>query len=248
MRMSDRLDAVLVERGLVATRSRARDLILRGLVTVDGAVVNRPAHRIRGDERLAVDEVAAGYVSRGAEKLIAALDVFGFDPTARCCLDLGSSTGGFVQVLLERGASRVVAVDVGTGQLRARLAADDRVLSLEQMDARTLTGDGLPCVVSAITADLSFISLTKAIGPALDLAARHSWLVALVKPQFELGPEAVGKGGIVRNPELGPEAVRNVANWVMGRPGWRIVGQIPSPIPGGDGNVEFLLGAVRDGD
>lgn len=245
--MAERLDTYVVAHGLVASRSRARDLILRALVTVDGVVVDRPAHPMRGNERVVVDETAAAFVSRGAEKLVAALDVFQFDPAGRACLDLGSSTGGFVQVLLARGAARVVAVDVGTGQLHPRIAADARVFHLEQTDARKIAAHPLECQISAVTADLSFISLTKAIGPALALAAAGAWLVALVKPQYELGPEAIGKGGIVRDAGLRAQAVQHIANWIEGQQGWRIVGQIPSPIDGGDGNVEFLLGAVRDG-
>lgn len=244
--MSRRLDQYLVDTGRVATRARARDLILRGLVTIDGKVA-RPALKVSGNEAISIDEAAARYVSRAAQKLVAGLGAFGFDPAGRCCLDLGASTGGFVEVLLERGAAHIIAVDVGRDQLHGRLAQDARVSVHEQTDARAVgevVGDR---DVAAVTADLSFISLTKAAAPALALAVTGSWFVGLIKPQFEVGPQSVGKGGIVRDEDARQRAVDEVSGWVGRQPGWRVVGVVASPVVGGDGNQEWLIGAVRDG-
>jgi 23S rRNA (cytidine1920-2'-O)/16S rRNA (cytidine1409-2'-O)-methyltransferase len=195
-------------------------------------------------------QVAAGagdHVSRGALKLMAALEHFRFSALGVVALDVGASTGGFTQVLLERGAARVFAVDVGHGQLHARLAEDPRVVSLERCDARSLDRTRIPEPVGAIVADVSFISLTKALPAALALAAEPAWLVALVKPQFEAGRAAVGRGGIVRDAAARARAIALVQDWVAAQAGWQVAGVIPSPIAGGSGNEEFLLGAVRGG-
>jgi 23S rRNA (cytidine1920-2'-O)/16S rRNA (cytidine1409-2'-O)-methyltransferase len=245
-RRADRLDLVLVARGLASTRARARDLIRRGLVEVAGAVETRPAIAAPPEAEIRVTGTATGEVSRGAAKLAAALDHFRFPVEGRTALDIGASTGGFTQVLVARGAARVYAVDVGRGQLDRRLAADPRVISLERCDARRLDRTLVPEVVGAIVADVSFISLTKALPAPLALAGPGSWLVALVKPQFEVGPAAVGKGGIVRDPEARRSAVETLRAWVAAQPDWRVVDVIASPIAGGSGNEEFLLGAVRD--
>lgn len=242
----ERLDQAVVARGLAPTRSRARDLILRGKVLVEGRACDKPAAAVGPADTLTLAEDAPAYVSRGAEKLIAALDAFGFDASGRIALDVGASTGGFTEVLLQRGAARVYAVDVGRGQLDARITADPRVVSLESTDARTLDTARIPEPVGAIVADVSFISLTKALPAALGLAASGCWLVALVKPQFEVGPDHVGKGGIVRDAAARDRAVANVATWIASRPGWRVTGTIASPILGGSGNAEFLLGAIRE--
>lgn len=238
-----RLDRALVERGLVPSRARAHDLIRRGLVEVAGKVELKPGAGVAAGEAIGVS--ASDHVSRGAEKLIAALDHFGFPAKRVIALDVGASTGGFTQVLLERGAARVYAADVGRGQLHVRLAADARVVSLEGVDARRLDRDLVPEEAGAIVADVSFISLTKALPAALALAAAKAWLVVLIKPQFEAGRAAVGKGGIVRDAADRARAVSLVRDWVAGQDGWRVCGVIPSPITGGSGNEEFLLGAVR---
>ena len=245
--MRDRLDKALVAKGLAETRSRARDLILRGQVRVAGEVATRPAAHVDVDAAVEVAAGAAAQVSRGAVKLAAALDAFGFDAAGAVALDVGASTGGFTQVLLERGAARVYAVDVGRGQLHERLRSDPRVVVLEETDARDLDRALVPEPVGAIVADVSFVSLLKVLPGALALAGAGAWLVALVKPQFEVGPAGVGRGGIVRDAALRQEAVARVADWIAAEPGWRLVGVIPSPIRGGSGNEEFLLGAVRDG-
>jgi 23S rRNA (cytidine1920-2'-O)/16S rRNA (cytidine1409-2'-O)-methyltransferase len=241
---SQRLDLALVARGLVATRAKARDLIARGEVRVDGAVVSKPAMGVREGQTIAVDAQAAAQVSRGAVKLAAALERFSLDAKERVALDVGASTGGFTQVLLEHGAARVYAVDVGKGQLHSSLLNHPRVIALEECDARTLDRTLVPEAVGAIVADVSFISLAKALPAALGLAAPGCWLVALVKPQFEVGREGIGKGGVVRDAAHREKALSDVRAWIAAQ-GWTIVGDMPSPIEGGSGNVEFLLAAVK---
>jgi 23S rRNA (cytidine1920-2'-O)/16S rRNA (cytidine1409-2'-O)-methyltransferase len=241
-----RLDRLLVERGLAPTRSRAADLVRLGAVTVAGALASKPGMLLATDTELSVAPGASPYVSRGGLKLAAALDAFGLDPAGLVALDLGASTGGFTEVLLERGAAQVYAVDVGRGQLHPQLRGDPRVSVLEATDARELDAGTIPEPVGAIVADLSFISLIKALSPALRLAAPGAWLVALVKPQFEAGREAVGSGGIVRDERVRTEAVARVREFVAGVPGWEVIGEIPSPIQGADGNVEALLAAQFD--
>jgi 23S rRNA (cytidine1920-2'-O)/16S rRNA (cytidine1409-2'-O)-methyltransferase len=242
-----RLDLLLTERGLAPSRSRARDLIRRGAVRAGGEVVTRPGVDVAADTELAVEEAWSGYVSRGALKLAAALDAFGFDPAGRVGLDIGASTGGFTQMLLRRGAARVHAVDVGRDQLHAGLRADGRVLSLEGTDARLLDRALVPDPIGAITADVSFISLTKILPAAFALTAPEAWAVLLVKPQFEAGRDAVGKGGIVKSEAARAQALAGVERFVAGQAGWRVIGSIVSPITGQDGNVEYLLGARRAG-
>jgi 23S rRNA (cytidine1920-2'-O)/16S rRNA (cytidine1409-2'-O)-methyltransferase len=246
-RRSRRLDVVLVERGLAGSRARAQDLIRRGLVEVAGAVETKAGAAVAPGSEVRLAAGTADHVSRGALKLIAALEQFQFSALGVVALDVGASTGGFTEVLLERGAARVYAVDVGRGQLHARLANDPRVISRERTDARTLDRTHIPEPVGAIVADVSFISLTKALPAALALAAEPAWLVALIKPQFEAGRAAVGSGGIVRDPADRARAVTEVQDWMAAQAGWRIAGVIPSPIAGGSGNQEFLLGAVRGG-
>ncbi|WP_072394667.1 TlyA family RNA methyltransferase [Hyphomicrobium sp. CS1GBMeth3] len=244
--MGDRLDKVLLARGLVPSRSRARDLIVRGAVRVGGAVETKPGALVAADAPIALS-AASDYVSRGALKLEAALDAFGFNPEGRVALDVGASTGGFTDVLLDRGAAHVYAVDVGRGQLHPRLGTDARVTSLEGQDVRELTEQQIPQRVFAIVADVSFISLEKALPAALAFAAPGAWLVALVKPQFEAGRAAVGKGGIVREAAVREAQAEKIAAWIGGLPGWQVTGVIASPVAGGSGNQEFLLGARFDG-
>ena len=243
--MSKRLDIALVERGLVPTRARARDAILRGHVTVDGALAARPAQSVEPDAAIAVDDPASGYVSRGSLKLIAGLDRFGYTPSGRVALDIGASTGGFTQVLLERGAAKVYAVDVGHGQLDPKLAADPRVMPREGLNARDLTAAHIPEPPAAVVADVSFISLRLVLPPAFALAAPGAWGIFLVKPQFEVGREAIGKGGIVRDPHKAERTAADIATWLEADMGWRVGGIILSPIERGDGNREFLIGAEK---
>lgn len=185
------------------------------------------------------------YVSRGALKLTAALDHFALSPKGLTCIDLGASTGGFTEVLLERGARKVYAVDVGHGQLHAKLAADPRVVSLEGINARDLTVAHIPEPVDCIVADVSFISLKLVLASAVKLTGERAWLVALVKPQFEVGREHVGKGGIVKDEAAQAKAVQVIVDWIGGQSGWSMIGTMESPIAGGDGNREFLLAAKK---
>jgi 23S rRNA (cytidine1920-2'-O)/16S rRNA (cytidine1409-2'-O)-methyltransferase len=245
--MRRRLDLALVERGLTPSRSQAQDLIKHGRVSIDQKVCTKPSAEVEANQVLTLASGTPVYVSRGAIKLAAALDAFGFDPKGRVALDVGASTGGFTDVLLSRGATKVYAVDVGHDQLHANLKNDPRVISLEGCDARTLTRQLIPTPVTAIVADVSFISLTKALAPAMALAAPDAWLVALIKPQFEVGRERVGKGGIVRDEAARQAAVNDVTAWLSSQSGWRIAGVISSPIKGGSGNEEFLIGALHNG-
>lgn len=239
----ERLDIFLLKKQLVRSRSEAADAIRRGLVSVDGTIITRPAYSCPPDAAISVAGEAGVYVSRGALKLAAALDAFGFDPCGRLALDVGASTGGFTQVLLMRGAERVYAVDVGSGQLHASLRGDPRVTCLEETDARLLEPGTIPEAIGAITADVSFISVTKVLPAAMALAAPGAWLAVLVKPQFEAGREAVGKGGIVKSQAAREAALASVAAFVAAQPGWTLAGTIPSPILGQSGNAEYLLGA-----
>lgn len=241
-----RLDQYLVELGHYETRSRARDAIARGAVSVDGRPVSRPGAPVNAGAAIAISDPAQAYVSRAALKLIAGLDAFGFDPAGRDCLDIGASTGGFTQVLLERGARHVTAIDVGHGQMDPRLTADPRIDNREGLNARDLSPSDIgDRAIGAVVSDVSFISLKLALPPALDLAAPGAFAVLLVKPQFEAGREAIGKGGLLKDPSRGPAIAEALATWLGGRDGWRVTGLVPSPIEGGDGNLEFLLGGVK---
>ncbi|RUW22846.1 MULTISPECIES: TlyA family RNA methyltransferase [unclassified Mesorhizobium] len=242
-----RLDELLVGRGLFASRSRARDAIERGTVSVDGSVARKPGQSVAPDCRVAIDDPAQAYVSRAALKLIAGLDRFGLDPSGSEALDIGASTGGFTQVLLERGAAHVTAIDVGHGQMHPDIAGDPRVMMIEGLNARDLTtadlGGRIP---DFLVCDVSFISLKLALPPALALAGEGARALFLVKPQFEAGREAIGKGGLLRNPSDAERIAASLRDWLSGIPGWRVLGLHPSPIEGGDGNREFLLAAIKD--
>ena len=238
-----RLDQALVARGLAPTRARAQALIAAGAVTVDGATSRKPALRVAPGAAIAVAGDPLPYVSRAALKLVHALDTFGLSPQSAIALDLGASTGGFTQVLLERGAREVWAVDVGHGQLSPILRADPRVRAIEGLNARDLSAARVPAP-GFVTADLAFISLAKALPPALALAEPGATLVALVKPQFEVGPEHVGKNGIVRDAAAIERARIGVRSFLQDS-GWPIIGEAESPILGGDGNREYLAAARK---
>ena len=237
-----RLDRLLVENGLAPTRARAADLIRQGHVSVAGKAQLKPGVLVLPGAELAVSPGACRYVSRGALKLEAGLDAFGFDPRGRVAIDVGASTGGFTEVLIARGAVKIYAVDVGRGQLHAKLSVNPKVVALEGTDARALDRSVIREEVTAIVADVSFIGLALALPAALGLAAPGAWLVALVKPQFEAGRDAVGKGGIVRDEAARRQAATKVKHFIEGA-GWTVVGEITSPILGGSGNQEFLIGA-----
>ena len=242
--MSKRIDAVLVARGIFASRARAQAAIAGGLVRVDGAVVTKTSQTVADSAVLTAEDVHP-FVSRGGVKLAAALDAFGLDPKGLRCLDIGASTGGFTDVLLRRGAALVTAVDVGTAQLAPALRADARVRVMERTDARRLDAAsvGEP---QAVVFDVSFISLTKVFPAVLALAAPGAWLVALVKPQFEAGRAALVKGRVRDDVHLAAAqvSVRECAESL----GWRTIGEMPSPILGGDGAKEFLYAARHDGN
>ena len=237
-----RLDVLLTARGLARSRSEARDLILRGAVRAAGRVANKPAELHTDDTELSVADGESGFVSRGALKLAGALDGFGLSVDGLVAIDIGASSGGFTQLLLQRGARKVYAVDVGHGQLEASLAADPRVVSLEGQDARTLTRGLIPEAPEFLVADVSFISLRLALSVPLRLMVRRATLVALVKPQFELGPEALDKRGVVRDAGAAKTVVAEIVDWLR-QQNWNVFGTIPSPLPGREGNQEFLIAA-----
>jgi 23S rRNA (cytidine1920-2'-O)/16S rRNA (cytidine1409-2'-O)-methyltransferase len=238
-----RLDQALVDRGLFDSRAKARAAIEAGRVRVNGAVAAKPASPIPPGAVIEA-EAAHPWVGRGALKLVGALDLWPVAVEGRTCLDVGASTGGFTEVLLSRGARRVYAVDVGRGQLHPWLAGDARVVSLEGVDARRLDRRLVPEPIELVVCDASFIGLAKVLAVPLALAEPEADLVALVKPQFEVGPERVGKGGLVRDPEARAEAVAAVRSWLEAS-GWTVRGESPSPIHGADGNAEILLRARK---
>jgi len=238
-----RLDVLVAARGLAATRAQARDLIRRGGIVVDGKTAGKPGQIVGKNAQIVIAKGTQQFVSRAGIKLAAALEHFGFNAKHRVALDIGAATGGFTQVLLQAGAERVYAVDVGRAQLHDDLRSDPRVISLESCDARKLTADMVPEPVSIIVADTSFISLTLVLPPALRFASCDAWLIALIKPQFEAGRAALGKGGIVREQDDRERAISRVTTCVSDQPGWTCLDVIASPITGSGGNQEYLLGA-----
>ncbi|MEM6650395.1 MAG: TlyA family RNA methyltransferase [Pseudomonadota bacterium] len=241
-----RLDLYLVHEKLARSRERAKDAIQAGDVQVNGKVVKKPAYDTADTDEVTMTPGEGDYVSRGAYKLLEGLKAFGVTPAGKICLDLGASTGGFTQVLKEAGAEKIYAVDVGRDQLALELRHDPKILSLEQTHAKDLTADLIPEPIELLVCDVSFISLMKALPPALALTASAAQLVALVKPQFELGRENLGKGGLVALPveDQRAWAEETLLPWLQAQ-GWRVLGLVDSPIKGGDGNHEFLLGAIR---
>jgi 23S rRNA (cytidine1920-2'-O)/16S rRNA (cytidine1409-2'-O)-methyltransferase len=236
---SRRLDVELVRRGLMESRTQARAAIEAGKVAVDGTIAAKPGQIVTAVSQI-LAETAHPWVSRGGVKLAHALDVFGIDPAGRACIDIGASTGGFTDVLLSRGARRVVAVDVGTGQLHGRIRNDPRVAVLESVDARGLTAETVGEPASLIVCDASFIGLSKLLARPLSLAAPKAQLIGLFKPQFEVGPAYVGRGGIVSDEAAINRAVQAFEIWLSDQ-GWPVSSWTPSPIPGGDGNLERLF-------
>jgi 23S rRNA (cytidine1920-2'-O)/16S rRNA (cytidine1409-2'-O)-methyltransferase len=240
-----RLDSHLVGVGAFPSRARAQGAIKAGLVAVDGRIERRPAAVVTGMAAIVVTGDLHDFVSRGGVKLEAALRAFAIEPAGLVCLDLGASTGGFTEALLRAGAERVYAVDVGHGQLHAKIAADSRVIILERTHAKDLSKALIPDPIDLVVCDVSFISLKQALPPALALAAPGARLVALIKPQFEVGRQRLGKGGIVK-PEDAARVAEEMRAWIE-RIGWRALGLIESPIAGGDGNREYLLAAAGQG-
>lgn len=241
-----RLDRWLVEAGLFDSRTRAQAAVKAGLVRIDGAVETRPSALKPDGASVTVEGDVHPYVSRGGVKLASALRTFEVDPAGKVCLDLGASTGGFTDVLLRAGAAKVYAVDVGRGQLHRSIAADPRVVSLEATHAKDLSAALIPDPIDVIVCDVSFISLRIALPPAMALAAPRARLVALIKPQFEVGRSRIGKRGIVRPGYANAYGVaEDIHQWIAAQTGWKPLGYTDSPIEGGDGNREFLIGAIR---
>jgi 23S rRNA (cytidine1920-2'-O)/16S rRNA (cytidine1409-2'-O)-methyltransferase len=241
---SQRLDEALVLRGLSQSRSRARDAILRGTVLVNGVPARKPSQGVFAVDVLSVHDAAKDYVSRAAVKLIRALDHFQIKVEGWYALDIGASTGGFTQVLLERGALHVTAIEVGHSQMVPELASDSRVTLLEGLNARDLTREHLLEVVSLIVCDVSFIPLKRALNAALSLVTSGAELVALIKPQFEVGREFVGRGGMVTDKAQHVRVCEEVSVFLEEQ-GWDVLGVIASPVDGGDGNAEFLVAARK---
>lgn len=240
-----RADLALVEAGLAESRARAQALILAGLVFAGDRRVEKAGQLIAADAALTVKGRDHPYVSRGGIKLAHGLDHFGWDVTGAVAIDVGSSTGGFTDVLLRRGAARVYAVDSGTNQLAWSLRQDPRVVVLEQTNARHLTAAQIAEPVDLVVCDASFIGLAKVLAKPIEFAKETARLLALVKPQFEAGPGEVGKGGVVRDPAVHARVCAAAEAWLGAQPGWRVLGLTPSPITGPEGNVEFLLAGER---
>lgn len=238
-----RIDQLLVELGVVDSRAKARAAIEAGLVSVAGKVITKPSDSFEKDVEI-VAEAAHPWVGRGALKLIHALDQWPVTVVGRVALDVGASTGGFTEVLLSRGAETVFAVDVGRDQLHAKLRDDPRVVDLSGIDARALDETVIPTPPTLVVSDVSFIALTKALPMALGLAAQGADLIALIKPQFEAGRDFVGKGGLVKDPEIIARVEQEVSDFLEDS-GWAVKGLIESPITGGDGQVERLIWASK---
>lgn len=243
-----RLDQALVERGLAESRAKAQAAIMAGLVFSGEKRLDKPGQSVATDLALELRGKPHPWVSRGGIKLKHAIDHFGLDATGRICIDVGASTGGFTDVLLQHGAAKVYAVDVGEGQLDWRLRNDDRVVVLEKTNARHLSSEQIPEPADAIVCDASFIGLQTVLPAVLGMARPGAFAVALIKPQFEVGRERVGKGGVVRDAALHEEVCQRIHAWWSALPGWRVIGIEPSPILGPEGNREFLIAAeyMRD--
>jgi len=241
-----RLDQLLVDRGLAESRTRAQALVIAGEVWSGDRKLDKPGMLLASDIPVRVKERDHPWVSRGGVKLAHALDHFALDPRDAIALDLGASTGGFTDVLLTRGARKVYAVDVGHGQLAWKLRQDARVVVLERTNARRLTPVQIPEPIDVIVCDASFIGLEIVLPASLALARPGAALVALIKPQFEVGKGRVGKGGVVRDAALHREVCARIEAWLAARPGWSVLGVTESPIRGPDGNFEFLIAARKD--
>ncbi len=244
--MKVRVDQLLVERGLVESRARGQALILAGLVFAGTRKVAKAGEQLPADVELVVKGRDHPWVSRGGLKLAHGLAHFGLDPAGRTAIDVGSSTGGFTDVLLTGGAARVYAVDSGTNQLAWKLRSDPRVVVLEQLSARLLTTAHVPEPVGAIVCDASFIGMAKVLEVPLGFAGPGAFLVALVKPQFEAERAEIGKNGVVRDAAVQARVCAAAADWLAARPGWRVLGLVESPVQGPEGNREWLLGGVKD--
>jgi len=241
-----RADQLLVDRGLAESRTRAQALIMAGLAFTGERKIEKAGQMLATDAAIEVRGRDHPWVSRGGIKLAHALEHFGWDVTGAVAIDVGSSTGGFTDVLLTNGAARVYAVDSGTNQLAWKLRQDERVVVHEQTSARILTSAHIPEPIDIVVCDASFIGLAKVLDVPLGFTRPGARLAALIKPQFEAGREEVGKGGVVRDPAVHERVCAEVAAWLEAK-GWQVLGVTRSPITGPEGNVEFLIGAVRGG-
>ncbi|MTJ80647.1 MAG: TlyA family RNA methyltransferase [Telmatospirillum sp.] len=241
-----RLDQLLVDRGLVDSRSRAQALVMAGLVFSGERRLDKPGQAVPDETVLEVRGQDHPWVSRGGLKLAKAIETFSVDPAGLVAIDVGASTGGFTDVLLTHGASRVYAVDVGHGQLAWKLRNDPRVTVLERTNARHLSAAEIPEPVDMVVCDASFIGLEVVLPAAMALTRPGAWLVALIKPQFEVGKGRVGKGGVVRDPALHAEVCERIVAWLAAMPGWQVTGVVESPITGPEGNKEFLIVGRKD--
>ena len=235
----------MMDRGLAESRTRAQALVMAGKVFSGERRLDKPGQPVAEDLALEVRGQDHPWVSRGGLKLVKGLDSFGIAVDGLVALDVGASTGGFTDVLLQRGATRVYAVDVGQGQLAWKLRQDPRVTVLERTNARYLTASDIPQPVDLVVCDASFIGLATVLPAALALTLPQAWLDALIKPQFEVGKGRVGKGGVVRDPQLHLEVCQRLQEWLAAMPGWSVLGVTESPITGPDGNIEFLLGGRK---
>ena len=240
-----RLDQTLVARGLAGSRNQAQALIMAGKVFAGDTRLDKAGHAISEELKITVRGGIHPWVSRGGQKLAHGLSHFDVDPSDAIAVDIGASTGGFTDVLLSNGATRVYAVDVGHGQLAWKIRQDDRVVILEKTNARYLDQILIPDPADLIVCDASFIGLQTVLPSALALAALDAVLIALIKPQFEVGRRQVGKGGVVRDPKLHEQVCNRISDWLRALPGWSVIGVTESPITGLEGNKEFLIGAQR---
>jgi 23S rRNA (cytidine1920-2'-O)/16S rRNA (cytidine1409-2'-O)-methyltransferase len=240
-----RLDQLLVDRGLVESRTKAQAVIMAGLVYSGEQKLTSAGAKLDAEIAITLRGQPHPWVSRGGLKLDHGLKHFGFEVRGRTCIDVGASTGGFTDVLLTNGAAKVYAVDVGYGQLAHKLRTDARVVVMERTNARALDAAQIPDPLGAVVCDASFIGLRTVLPAALALTAPGAWLIALIKPQFEVGKDRVGKKGVVRDPALHEEVCATISAWVTEQTGWSVVGMEKSPITGPEGNIEFLIGALR---
>jgi len=243
-----RADVALVDRGLVGSRSKAQALIMAGTVFSGETKIIKAGQQIKEDQPLEVRGKDHNWVSRGGLKLEKGLKEFGVNPEGYKAIDVGASTGGFTDVLLQNGASHVYAVDVGRGQLAWKLRGDDRVSVLEKTNARYLTDEHIAEPVDIVVCDASFISLRTVLPAAMGFVKPGGKLIALIKPQFEVGKDNVGKGGVVRDPELHQSVCADITDWLNGMEGWRSAGLTESPIKGPEGNIEFLIYGEKQSD
>ncbi len=240
-----RVDQLLVDRGLVENRTKAQALIMAGKVFNGEQRINKAGDKIANDKPLEIRGQPHPWVSRGGLKLEAAVKYFDINIKGLIAMDVGSSTGGFSDLLLQNGAKKIYAIDVGRGQLHWKLRSDDRVIVMEGTNARYLTNDDIKDKIDMIVCDASFIGLEKVLERPLEFAADEAWLVALIKPQFQVGKGLVGKGGIVRDPELHKRTCDEISSWIASLDGWNVEGIIESPITGARGNIEFLITAKK---